>query len=168
MPVNCKGTTASDYKALLDNHILDEFGDTPVNKITREMIKRFLQCKFKSGVSASTVKLIKSCISEVFNCAVDDVLILSNPCHRLGKIHRTAQINSNVSPLSRKELTLLLKAFKNHYSKHYALALLLARTGTRIGEALALQWGDIDFKSWLITVQRSITNKGKIEIPKND
>jgi integrase len=86
----------------------------------------------------------------------------------LGKIHRTEQVNSNVNPLSRKELTLLLKTFKKHYGKHYALALLLACTGMRIGEALALQWGDMDFNSRYIVVQRSITKKGKIETPKND
>jgi hypothetical protein len=101
------------------------------------MIKRFLQSKFKSGVSASNVKHIKSCISGVFNCAVDDDLLSSNPRHRLGKVHRTEQVNSNMNPQSRKELTLLLKAFKKHYRKHYALALLLARTGMKIGEALA-------------------------------
>jgi len=77
-------------------------------------------------------------------------------------------VNNNVNPLSRKELTLLLNAFNKHYHKHYPLALLLARTGMRIGEALALQWGDVDFNSRFITVQRSITNKGKIETPKND
>lgn len=168
VPANCKATTAGDYEALLDNHILDEFGDIPVDKITRGMIKRFLQDKFKSGVSASTVKHIKSCISGVFNCVVDDDLIPANPCHRLGKTHRTEQVNNSVNPLSRKELTLLLKAFKKHYRKDYPLALLLARTGMRIGEGLALQWGDVDFNSRFITVQRSITNRGKIETPKND
>jgi integrase len=43
---------------------------------------------------------------------------------------------------------------------------LLARTGLRIGEALALQWGDIDFNGRFITIQRGIS-RGRIETPKN-
>lgn len=42
----------------------------------------------------------------------------------------------------------------------------LARTGMRIGEALALEWGDIDFSSGFIDVKRSIV-RGKISTPKS-
>ena len=72
------------------------------------------------------------------------------------------------NPLSRKEWSLLLNVFNEYYSKQYPFALLLALTGIRIGEALVLLWGDEDFNSRLITVQRSITNEGKVETTKNN
>ena len=49
---------------------------------------------------------------------------------------------------------------------HYPMVLTLARTGMRLGEVLGLQWGDIDFNSRFITVQRGLS-KGKVGTPKN-
>jgi integrase len=60
----------------------------------------------------------------------------------------------------------LLETVQVRFPRHYPLFLLLARTGLRIGEALALQWGDIDFNGRFITIQRGIS-RGKIETPKN-
>jgi integrase len=39
------------------------------------------------------------------------------------------------------------------------LFLTLARTGLRLGEALGLQWGDIDFKGGFIEVRRAWVNQ---------
>jgi integrase len=46
------------------------------------------------------------------------------------------------------------------------LFLLLARTGMRIGEALGLQWGDVDFAGRFIEVKRQYS-KGRVSTPKN-
>jgi integrase len=167
VPATCKEQTAEDYKALLKNHVLTEFGDIRVNEINKLMLKSFLMKKYKSGVAASTVNHVKSVISGVLNLAVDDGTIPANTCHRLGKLYREKQISEEINPLSRDELSLLLNSFKEHYPNDYPLALLLARTGVRLGEAFALQWGDIDFNERFITVQRNIVN-GKITTPKND
>ena len=58
-----------------------------------------------------------------------------------------------VSPLGREELAHLLATAQTHaierkgtvvhpYRAHYPFLLLLARTGLRLGEAMALKWGD--------------------------
>jgi len=47
--------------------------------------------------------------------------------------------------ISDKRLTMLLGTFLKYKPGHYPLALLLARTGMRIGEAVALNWDGIDF-----------------------
>ncbi|MFC1877709.1 tyrosine-type recombinase/integrase, partial [Thermodesulfobacteriota bacterium] len=165
VPATCKPSTAASYKGLLDNHILQVFKNKHVSEINRNDIKSFLMKKYKSGVAASTVGHMKSVLSGVLNMAVDDEVILANPTHRIGKIFRVKHIQDNISPLTRKELTLLLDAFKKHKSSHYPMALLLARTGMRLGEVLALQWGDIDFNGRVIRVARTLS-LGKVETPK--
>ena len=75
--------------------------------------------------------------------------------------------NRKIDVLTREEPSLLLDSFKKYFPKHYPLALTIARTGMRLGEVLALQWGDIDFNRQLITVQRSYVLEGLIETPKN-
>ncbi|HUU40177.1 MAG TPA: site-specific integrase [Desulfatiglandales bacterium] len=73
-----------------------------------------------------------------------------------------------MDPLSQEELRKLLDTVQRDKSlkSWYSLFLLLSRTGLRIGEAVALQWGDIDFNSRFIHVQRGLS-RGRIELPKN-
>src|SRR6185437_11319643 len=96
----------------------------------------------------------------ILNEAVDDGLVTSNPALGLRKVYRSPDFRdgattATITPLTREELTLLLTTAREHhvrrgakvlhpYRRHYPFLLLLARTGLRLGEAVALQWGDID------------------------
>jgi len=109
---------------------------------------------------------IKNAISGILNLAVDDCVINVNPAHKLGKIVREKELKLQADPLTKEETSLLLNMFLEHYPLHYPMALTLCRTGMRLGEAIGLQWGDIDFKSRFITVQRG-RSKSRTETPKN-
>ena len=131
--------------------------------------------KVNAGKAGSTVSHIKNVVSGIFNQAVDDDLIPANPALNLGtkfmkkindaiesrKVSNGDEGKGEPDPLTQKELKLLLDKVQKHYSEHYPLFLLLARTGVRIGEALGLQWGDIDFNSRFINLKRSLS-RGKI------
>jgi integrase len=166
VPATCKRSTASDYQGLLKNHILPVFGTKPVDEINRHMVKQFLLKKVNDGYASSTVTHMKNAISGVLNLAVDDETISANPAHRIGKVFKNQKMSPLLDPLSREELSKLLKIFQRHYPDSYPLVLTLARTGMRLGEALGLQWGDIDFNGRFITIQRGIT-RGRVETPKN-
>jgi integrase len=165
-PATCKASTASDYGRILESHVLPIFGDRAVDKITKGAIKDFLLGKVNDGFAGSTVTHMKNVISGVLNKAVDDETIQTNPAHKLGKIFKTQDKRKDVDFLTKEELKRLLDTVQVHFPRHYPLFLLLARTGLRIGEALALQWGDIDFNGRFITIQRGIS-RGRIETPKN-
>jgi len=166
IPATCKASTLKDYRGMLDKHVLQVFGKKPVDEINRLMVKEFLMEKSNEGFSGSTLTHLKNAISGTLNLAVDDEVISFNPAHRLGKAIKNKSRRLEVEPLTRDELTLLLEAFKANFSKHYPMALTLARTGMRIGEVLALQWGDIDFNGRFINVQRGFS-RGQIEKPKS-
>jgi len=165
VPATCKASTEHDYLMILDKHVLPAFGAKKVTEITRATVREFLLSKVNEGKSRSMVNYLKSCLSGVLNLAVDDETIAVNPAQRLGKIARTDK-TKRMDPLTREELSRLLGTFGEKYPEHYPLALTLARTGMRIGEALALQWGDIDFTGRFITVQRGFS-RGRLEIPKS-
>jgi integrase len=175
IPATCKESTTSDYQAILDNHINPFFEDLKVNEITEGKIKELLFSKVNAGKAGSTVSHIKNVVSGVLNQAVDDDLISTNPALNLGtkfmkKINDAIESRKSSNgdegkgepdPLTQKELKLLLDKVHEHYSEHYPLFLLLARTGVRIGEALGLRWGDIDFNDRFINLKRSLS-RGKI------
>jgi len=110
---------------------------------------------------------MKDVVSGVLNKALDDEIIQANPALQLGKnLLKTKDRVKHINALTPEELKQLLDTVYEHFPEHYSLFLLLARTGVRIGEALALQWGDLNFKDRSIEVQRSIY-RGKITTPKN-
>jgi len=52
------------------------------------------------------------------------------------------------------------------YRAHSPFLLLLARTGLRLGEAVALKWGDLDPHGGFLEVRRAFV-MGRITTPKN-
>ncbi|MBF0526418.1 MAG: site-specific integrase [Deltaproteobacteria bacterium] len=156
----------SDYKIILNKHVLPVFGHKPVNEINKMMVKNFLMGKVKAGFAASTIGHMKNVVSGVLHLAEDDEVIILNPAQRLGKIIKEKRTNEILDPLTREELTLLLSTVQEYFPDHFPLVLLLARTGMRLCEARTLKWGDIDFHSRFINIQRCIS-RGKIDTPKS-
>jgi integrase len=168
VPATCKESSIKDYGDILRIHVLPEFGGLDVTRITRGQIKEFLFRKINEGKAKSTVNHYRAVISGVLNQAVDDGAIPANPAHRLGRIGKKEDGNNEIYPLTREEVITLLDTIQadKDLSSQYPLFLLLLRTGARIGEALALQWPDIDFNGRFINIERTFS-RGRIGTPKN-
>jgi len=166
VPATCKESTVRDYNDILRIHALPVFGDLNLVDITRGKVKDFLLDKVNHGYAKSTVSHMKDVVSGVLNKALDDEIIPANPVVRLGKFIKRKDTKADINPLEGHELKHLLDSAKEHFQEHYTLFLLLARTGMRIGEALALEWDDINFIERFIDVKRA-TVRGKISTPKS-
>ena len=162
---NRKYSTHKSYDAILRNH-LEPFATVPLDQMARPAIREMIFEKLKANLSASTVRNIKNVVSGVLEHALEDGLISANPTSRLGKFIKQKDRKADVNPLTREEAQVLLEVIAEHYPRHYPLFLCLLRTGLRIGEALALEWGDIDFHGGFIEVRRAYT-KGSYTTPKN-
>lgn len=160
-----KASTYRGYRDILDNHILPVFKDYKITEINRGVIKDFLLSKINDGLSRSTVSHMKDAVSGVLTKALDDEVIEFNPALQLKKVLPKGDITKSINPLEKDELKLFLDSVQENYSKHYVLILLLARTGVRIGEALALQWGDVDFNKRFIWVKKTYY-QGKVTLRK--
>jgi integrase len=165
VPATCKQSTLRDYTDILRIHIIPSFGHLKIVDIKRGTVKDFLLSKLNQGYAPSTVSHMRDVISGVLNKAVDDEVITGNPAQRLKAICKKKR-SKEIDPLSRSELKILEDTVREHFQDQYVLFLLLARTGVRIGEALAIQWGDIDFAGRFIDIKRSLV-RGRISTPKN-
>ena len=166
---NCRESTVRDYKDMLRIHVLPIFEKLELTNINRKKIKDFLNSKINEGYSNSTVSHLKDVISGVLNEAVDAEIIPANPAYKLKmRIIKKKDLKKAIDPLIKSELKKLLDIIQTDkiFSPWYPMFLTLARTGLRIGETIVLKWGDIDFNSRFIHVQRGIS-RGKIEPPKN-
>jgi integrase len=167
VPALCKKSTGENYRGFLNKHILPVFGNLKVTDINRGKVKNFLLEMVGAGYSKSYAGQFKNVISGVLNKALDDEVIQANPALQLGKNFLKVKDNKDtINTLTIEELRQLLDTVERHFSGDYPLFLLLARTGLRIGEALALKWDDIDFNGRSIEVCRGFY-RNRISKPKN-
>lgn len=163
---NCKRSTWYEYDSAMRIHLIPAFGPIPFLKITREMVKKLVADKVKSGLSRSSVRNLIVPLREMFNHAIDDGAALSNPASRLGRFNYARGDGKKVDPLTKSEVTKLLETMREKMPHYCPLILCAARTGMRAGELAALQWRDIDFNGRFITVCRNMS-RGELGTPKN-
>jgi integrase len=124
-------------------------------------LKAFLDGLLRKGLKSTTVSLVRASMGGVFSDAVDSELIESNPLKNL-KGNSKSKALEEVEPLTEHEINLLLSQAGNYLNGTYYPPVLRAlRTGLRIGELQALQWGDVDFNGRFIEVRRS-WRKGRL------
>lgn len=106
---------------------------------------------------------IHATLRVLLNAALDDRIILANPADKLARtlylVRTVAARQEEIKALSREQLGAFLAAAARVTPRVAPLFVLLARTGMRLGEALALQWEDLDFTAREIRVARALTPK---------
>lgn len=119
------------------------------------------------GLSRNTIRIVHATLRAILNSAVEDGVLAANPAARVGRFTKSkAERQGDINPLTREELVIFLNTVREHSPAHYVFFLTLARTGMRLGETLALRWGNIDFAGRFIEVKRNLV-AGRIETPKN-
>ena len=165
MPHDWKESTAELYRANLVGHVFPAFGKNKVDEIARKDLKAFFDNLLAGGMASSTVKVIRASISGVFAYALDVELIEHNPLQDLKINHKRTALE--VDPLTEEEADNLLEEARTYQGGVFYPPFLCAlRTGMRIGEIQAVQWGDVDFNSRFIEVKRS-WRSGRLTDTKN-
>jgi integrase len=154
LPHDQKESTLDVYKDHLRLHIYPKFGNWQIQDITRKDLKAFFEDLLSKGKALSTVKIIKSPISMILQHALDSEVIESNPLNDLNVKGKNKALN--IEPLTEEEASLLLEQAKTYLGGFYYPHILCAlRTGIRLGELQALEWGNIDFNGRFIEVKRT-------------
>ncbi|WEA38593.1 site-specific integrase [Lysinibacillus fusiformis] len=144
------------------NHILPAMGTYRIEKITIAICQKHYN-EWASKVQKA--RTIKSYAKKVLDFAIIHGLIQTNPfTHVETKIKKpfaeaTEQEHENF--YTKDELILFLDHAKEHLDyKAYAVLRLIAYTGMRKSEALALTWNDVNFIENELTINKAI-GRGK-------
>lgn len=147
--LNWKIPTRKIRKRVIEKHMKPMLGSYNLNKLDRSIyMKVFIQPLLKT-LKPSTVSTYNNYFRIAINAAVEEEIIGRN---RFKKVS-IEQNEKRKNFLTSVELNTLLDTTKEHATiTGYTLTLLLAYTGMRIGEALGLKWGEVNFKTKEITV----------------
>ncbi len=166
-----KPRTLSSFRAKVDLHILPALGGFKVRKLHRGTIKTLLAEKQASGLSVDSVRLIHAALRGMLNVAVEDEVIRTNPASGLGRVLRLSRSSSErqqrIRAFDAGQLARLLEAAETKTPRFHLLFLIMARTGLRLGEALALRWEDINLARRELRVERGLGPSRDPDTPKS-
>lgn len=153
-----KPQTYTNTMTFLHAYIIPYFDGLQLEKITVSMVQKFIN---ELAPKVARYKVVHSYNKRIFKYAVSLQLLKSNPCDNVmvpnikhAKKNKTTFIDGEdlknfmayMQDLATKDYTALID---------YTLYSLLLASGLRIGEAIALQWSDIDTKNKTITVSKT-------------
>jgi integrase len=167
MPHDWKESTREGYSINLRLHILPVFGKERLDQIGRKELRAFFDGLAVNGFAPASISGIRSVISSILVHAVEQELIPANPLHDIKIRGKGTGSKEQIDPLTEQEAFEVLAQAKKYRDGAFYPALLCGlRTGMRIGELQALQWGDVDFAGGFIDVKRSHRKK-RITSPKS-
>lgn len=167
--VHLKPGTWRRYSNDIRLHLTPTVGHKRLDAITRQDIRDLIATERAAGLAWNSVRNFICPLREMLNHAVDDGVLAVSPATRLGKLNKKpADRQQDLQPLTREELRLYLDTLRQHFPREYPFFLTLARTGLRRGEALALQWGAIDWNGRFLEVRYTYCHASRRLIsPKN-
>lgn len=142
-----------DIKPLLGHYKLQQ-----LDKLTYE--REFI-ANLEGRYSPGTVRLRHSIFKIAINAAVENELIPRNRFTKVKLTEPDEYNNENFNFLSPEQLVTFLDDAKKHENiTNYSLLLTVAYTGIRRGEALGLQWQNVNFSNNTIIIERTRDDKG--------
>ena len=161
-----KVTTINDDRSILDKHIIPDLGHRPLNSLTGIRLTKFYnECLKKDNgrggtLDPKTVKNIRAVVNRMLECAYQNELIKENP-NKKAKYPKCTKKETEI--LSSEDYDKLIKHCIEQATQWDMLIIFFLLVGTRLGEALGLQWSKIDFEKRTIRIDQQLQ-----AIPNND
>ena len=156
-----KARTAQYYDQIITAHLKPTFGAMTLGEIRPAHVRAFVAKKLQGGAARNTVKNMAATLRSILYAAVGDEIIPANPAARVGRLFGLRHDpRAHVVVLEPEQVAQALTAAHKWYPDHALLVTVLFLTGMREGEALGLQWADLDLPRNLIDLQRTVAVRG--------
>ena len=142
--------TVRGYTVNVENHIIPRIGTIKLNRLQPKDIQKMYADLLAAGLSGTSVRYVHNNLHKALGAAVKAQVIPRNPADLVDppKVdHHEAAV------LTPEQARALLTACAGH--DVYLPVLLGLSLGLRRGEALGLQWTDVDMKAGTVTIRHS-------------
>jgi integrase len=163
-----EAATYRDYEIHLRKRLKPAFGALKLRQITRAKIEAYLAEQDQdSKLSRKTINDSLIPLRQILGAAVREGVLGSNPAKNDDRDHplELPYERPTMLHLNREEAIRYLDACEPWYRP---LAEMLIGAGLRIGEAIALEWRDIDWDDSAVRISRAAKDGGEIGTPKGD
>ena len=139
--------TYREYEIVI-NRLKEEYNDTEIHDISKDDFQNYLDSCYKSGLAKSTIKHRR----DIMRAVCDYSIGINNPIHET-KVPKAAP-KKKVHAASQADIEIINNSISNPFG---LFAYLLAYTGVRQSEALALTRKDFDFENKKILINKRIS-----------
>ncbi len=156
-----KDNTFQNYIYMYEMFVKPDLGQMRISQIRHSDVKRFYNTLYEErGLKVSTIDNIHTVLHQVFELAVQDNYIPSNPSDKALKelklIHNTDSQKRRALTKAEQELFLDYLSRTRVYQHWYPIFYTMLNTGMRVGEITGLRWCDVDFENGLIDVNHTL------------
>jgi integrase len=145
------------YSFNITLHIAPFLGPRPITAVTRADCRDLITACRQKGLKRASLLGVQRTLSAVLSHAMEDGLLPANPAFRMGKHLRLGdEQRPEIQPLTHWEVHQFLEAVRDKMPEYHPFFLCALRTGMRLGELLALQWGDVDVTGRFLEVRRNL------------
>jgi integrase len=178
-------STIQGYEKIVRNHVIPQLGKMRVDRLTVTDVNAHYQQLRDNGnrkqstsgqpLSANTVNKVHIVLGSIMESAVDDGLIARNPVRhkkvRAPKGSAIRKARPEIETWSAEQLSQFLMWSRDAFNDElFPLWRVLAFTGMRRSEALALRWSDWNAKTMQLSVRRAVdvTQRDTVKGTKSD
>ncbi len=163
-----KESSYSRTKIIFNKHIYPKFGNIKLSKINTAYCQKVVNDWSEKGTSKQ-YPLFINYMNKVFKYAINIGLTSDNPTLNLLIPKPQIKTEKKLKLYTKEQLELFLNEVsqeQNPYFKNrdYTLFRLLAFSGCRIGEILALTWDNINFKTNEMAIKKTVARSDKYYI----
>ena len=165
-------STIGDYRGVIKSYLLPRFGPRDLASITpaeieayRDELKAMMRPDGTRRLSNRTIVRHLVVLHAIFKRAARVWDITVNPASGDLVDRPPVRYSGEFRTLAPDEVR--LAASKMQIAEEAALITTAAFTGLRLGELLALRWGDVDFSLRRVHVRRSLSQAGVEKTPKS-
>lgn len=156
-----KESTRCSYTRLYNSHVHNTLGSMKMCVVTATNIKMLYANMFqKLHLKRSTVQCVHTIVYQLFDNAVADNIIRTNPAQNALKLPKKMLSSGQEKrhALTEEEQANFIDfVYRDKtYRRWSSLFTVLLGTGMRIGEALGLRWCDCDFQTNVIRVNHTL------------
>ena len=173
-----KPNTEKTVKSYLEAHLLPAFGEYRLDKLTTPVIQKQVnkwanKANRQSKNAFDSYHKLVGLNKRILKYGVSLQLLEHNPATDVIVPRKKQEKKTEIKFLDKQELkqflnyldTLDQSKYKNLFN--IVLYKTLLATGLRIGEAMALEWSDIDLDNGVIDVNKTLNNRIEINSPKS-
>lgn len=162
--IHLKPSTKQNYIYMYDKYVRGTVGKRIMGELNYSVMQEFYNDLItKKGFKPNSMEVMHTVLNPIFEDAVVDNIIRTNPCPRAMKKIRTSghwepKRISTKSAMTSSQQKAFVDYLRNHkdYARWVNIITVLLGTGLRIGECTGLTWGDCDFIQNTISVNHTL------------
>jgi integrase len=162
-------STLDQRTSMLDTHLLPYFGKKLMREIQPSDISKFLLQKTneapgkkgEENYSNNTMRAFYGVLRVIFDLAEQNDVIDKSPIR--SKLHKPEKLKVEKPTLNSSQIRKVLSLLSDEQERLFVL--LLAVTGIRVGECLALRWMDFNAQGCELSINHTLY-RGKLKEPK--